>query len=288
LNVVDANHPNLGTPLTYISRYWELVPSGITTPDYDVTYTYKTSDVVGTEADLIACKYSTTTAPNWNYSYSYGVGSINTTTHTLSWTGVTSFSGMTGMSDPGALPIQLTSFKAKLVNNRVEIFWTTASETNSDYFTIEKTKDFTHFETVARVEGAGNSISTLNYSTVDTDPYHGISYYRLKQTDYNGMFTYSKNVSINLESEKKFKFDIYPNPSDGISINLFITAQKDDEVMFVLSDASGKEGYSMTLTMSENGINANTFHPAQKLSPGTYSITGTCNQRVFTKRLVVK
>ncbi|MFA6923797.1 MAG: T9SS type A sorting domain-containing protein [Bacteroidales bacterium] len=88
------------------------------------------------------------------------------------------------------LPIQIGSFGLELSKEGyVIINWNTFTESNNDYFTVEKSKDAIAFEPVATVEGAGNSIENINYSSIDQEPYQGISYYRLSQTDYDGKKT---------------------------------------------------------------------------------------------------
>lgn len=96
-----------------------------------------------------------------------------------------------------ALPIELISFEAKLnTNNQVDIFWATASEQNNDFFTIERSTDGLNWEIVTTVAGAGNSINRIDYHAYDARPVSGISYYRLKQTDFDGAFEYSYIVSV--------------------------------------------------------------------------------------------
>jgi hypothetical protein len=96
-----------------------------------------------------------------------------------------------------ALPIELISFEAKMNDNKqVDIFWATASEQNNDFFTIERSTDGLNWEIVTTVAGAGNSINRIDYHAYDARPVSGISYYRLKQTDFDGAFEYSYIVSV--------------------------------------------------------------------------------------------
>lgn len=96
------------------------------------------------------------------------------------------------------LPIELLSFDAQFDNslNATELTWATASELNNDFFTIEKSTDLENWEVVTMVNGAGFSVETINYNTQDNNLTSGISYYRLKQTDYNGDYTYSEIRAI--------------------------------------------------------------------------------------------
>jgi len=95
------------------------------------------------------------------------------------------------------LPIELLSFDATLIEDQVHLDWITLTEINNDFFTVERSKEGLIFEEVAIVPGAGNSNVQRIYSSIDHEPYQGISYYRLKQTDYNGDFSFSNIAIIN-------------------------------------------------------------------------------------------
>ncbi len=103
------------------------------------------------------------------------------------------------------LPISLLYFKGNAAGDFVELNWSTASEVNNDYFTVERSYDGENFSSVAQLNGAGNSTVTLDYSTRDEMPLKGISYYRLKQTDYDGMYSYSSPVAISYLGENSFE-----------------------------------------------------------------------------------
>ncbi len=109
------------------------------------------------------------------------------------------------------LPIELIRFDLQENENIVEINWQTATEINNDFFTIERSQDAQNWESIARIKGAGNSNIRLSYKTIDNNPLQGLSYYRLKQTDYDGKFTYSAVRKVQMEVTKSVK--IYPNPT---------------------------------------------------------------------------
>jgi hypothetical protein len=102
----------------------------------------------------------------------------------------------TQFCEPVSLPIELLYFKGSEYNSENILHWSTASEDNNDYFTIEKTKDGIDWEVLDREPGAGNSSNQLYYSSVDENVGSIINYYRLKQTDYDGKFKYSDIISI--------------------------------------------------------------------------------------------
>lgn len=105
-----------------------------------------------------------------------------------------------------ALPIKLSNFSATIKDKSAIISWTTASESNNHYFTIERSADGSNFTSIGMVDGAGNSSSSIDYRYIDDAPLAGTSYYRLKQTDYDGQFTYSDVRAIQFSAGKKINF----------------------------------------------------------------------------------
>ncbi|MGQ0827450.1 MAG: T9SS type A sorting domain-containing protein [Bacteroidota bacterium] len=186
------------------------------------------------------------------------------------------------------LPIELTAFSAERCDSYVCLTWQTAAETNNDYFTIERSLNIADFEKMGIIDGAGNSTSILNYSLIDENPYKGSSYYRLKQTDFDGKFTYSNIVMVDFFVTHHFNFDIFPNPGSGENINLLINGNTGEEVLVVVYDITGRESYSKVLLLQTEGDNVYAIDESKKLSPGVYIVTATSNQSIYSKRLIVK
>lgn len=105
------------------------------------------------------------------------------------------------VKDQISLPITLINFTATLLNHEVSLKWSTSSEINNDYFIVEKSTDSEHFVDIKTIDGAGNSNTIINYETIDYTSNGCYIYYRLKQVDYDGKFTYSgiAAVCINVE-----------------------------------------------------------------------------------------
>ncbi|REJ80174.1 MAG: T9SS C-terminal target domain-containing protein [Bacteroidetes bacterium] len=123
-----------------------------------------------------------------------------------------------------ALPVEMAYFKAAFNNGSVLAEWKTMSEINNDYFNIERSRDGINFEFVGKVKGSGNTTNSQEYSFRDERPYSGISYYRIKQTDFDGKFEYYGPVKVSdKNSMKEFSLEsISPNPfNDKISIEFF-------------------------------------------------------------------
>ncbi|MBL7889602.1 MAG: DUF2341 domain-containing protein [Bacteroidia bacterium] len=209
----------------------------------------------------------------------------------LSNAAITAFSPFTFGSKSASvnpLPIELLTFEAIQEEEKVNVKWITASEINNDYFVVDKTKDFIHFETVSTLDGAGNSVTPVNYQLYDMAPYNGLSYYRLKQVDFNGDHVYYPYVAVDYKSLDEFSFDLYPNPGSADNINLLLNSEKDKEVLVVLFDVNGKEVYSKVLLTSTDGENVYAIDPSSKISPGVYLVTATSNQNIYSKRLIIR
>ncbi|MCW3084548.1 MAG: hypothetical protein JWP12_1914 [Bacteroidetes bacterium] len=186
------------------------------------------------------------------------------------------------------LPIELLEFKAEACDKDVCLNWSTATETNNDFFTIEKTANGTDFETVTTVDGAGNSTQRRNYTAMDHAPYEGKSYYRLKQTDFNGHYTYSGLEDVAFTGTTDFSFEVFPNPNAGENIQLAINTSKGEEILVVVYDATGRESYSKVIITDDNSDNVFAMDPSGKLKPGIYFITATSKQAIYSKRMIVQ
>jgi hypothetical protein len=140
----------------------------------------------------------------------------------------------------GALPVTLTSFKGELIDgSNVKLDWVTESEINNDFFTIEKSKDAQKFEVIGVVDGNGNSNVVNNYDLIDENPYEGINYYRLMQTDFDGTTKYSEIISINV-SDNFGDLIVYPNPVEGIGYVSF-NSNVSGVTEIVIYDVAGRK-----------------------------------------------
>lgn len=133
------------------------------------------------------------------------------------------------------LPIELTSFFAELSDEKsVSVKWTTASEKNNEYFIIERSIDSENWQTIYVMGSLGDSHSVKSYSIFDHSPIEGISYYRLKQVDKSGMFTYSGIQTVNTNSILKRKLvkrvNIYGEAVDENTNGLIIEIYSNGDV----------------------------------------------------------
>lgn len=186
------------------------------------------------------------------------------------------------------LPIVLVNFYARQKGNAVELEWTTATEINNDFFTIERSLDAENFEVVAQVKGAGNSNAFITYDTLDKTPYTGTSFYRLKQTDFDGQFEYFNIVPVRFEKDVSLEFTLFPNPiradeNLGISANFLAK----EEILIVIRDMQGKEFYSKVHIKQTN--NELIAVPIDKSIPsGIYVVIATSENSIYSKKLVIE
>ncbi len=196
------------------------------------------------------------------------------------WT--TGFSPFSVQDNNQILPVSLLDFEVIKQNEEVLINWTTLSEINNDFFTVERSINGIHFEEIAIVKGAGNSNELNFYEVIDTPLQEGIYYYRIKQTDYDGTFEIFSMKKVTIE--KAFALTIYPNPTLGGSI--FIqTSQNNQNFEIRIFNDIGQE-ISITKEMiSQNTIKLN-FNDI--LSTGLYLVNIYKEGEIIKKPFIVQ
>jgi subtilisin-like proprotein convertase family protein len=271
--------PQLNSTLTnYINRYWEVTPSGITSPNYNITYTYDNGDIVGAQTSFVPIKYSSGT---W-YKPSNSVFTTGTaqgtasgpTNNTVTWSSLTSFSQFSVAGSTGsALPVELTTFQANCSdNNTVDVTWTTASEHNTNYFRVDKSRNGTQWDVLGTIGAAGNSTYSIDYALTDAFPQPGINYYRLTQYDLDGVFeTFDAQAAVCSEQQAGTALSTYPNPSSS-DFNVGLqTDEMEGEGVLLVTDAKGAVVYSQNITII-NGTN-NYVIQRFEAAPGIYYIS---------------
>jgi Secretion system C-terminal sorting domain len=115
------------------------------------------------------------------------------------------------LQDMNVVPVKLVSYSAVCSAGNIVITWTTAAEINSDFFTIEKSRDAVQFETLTVVHTNSNAVNNKSYSITDIHPFQNKTFYRLKQTDADGREEYFKTLSVSCGNNSK-TITAYPNP----------------------------------------------------------------------------
>ena len=121
--------------------------------------------------------------------------------------------GFQGFGSGAPLPIDLVSFGGDVfgsdLNPVVILDWTVASQINNDYFEIQRSTDIEVWKTIETIEGEGNMNSEMSYSIIDDNPVEGISYYRLRQIDYDGQYEMFNPIAIRIGSQEKIVDKVY-------------------------------------------------------------------------------
>lgn len=286
------------SPLTDVSQeeYWILdrVVSG--SPAVSVTlYTEDCSfSKINDCPDLTAVRYNGTDWEDEGQSAISSTGCNSPTTQPLNITSnaITTFSPFTFGSKSlsvNPFPVELLSFDAYRDGTtlRVRCDWNTATETNNDYFAIERSNSLPSggqgwaFEQIGTVQGAGNSTTIQNYVYYDNEPYYGLSYYRLKQVDYDGSFTYSNIASVYIGGLEIV--NIYPNPASD-NVNIVIYAEQNTQAVISAINALGQKVYAQEIFLQKGKTEIKI--PVKQFLSGIYIFkavlpSGECRQKIF-------
>lgn len=215
---------------------WNIGNTGASTGAGDVTlaFGWNAANVNGT---LLAPKLLHHNGASWDILA--GTPTFDLGAGTLSYTGYSgSFSGFAIGESNFTLPVTWLSFTGKPVGKTVVLDWATSSEHNNHHFDIERSADGIHFTGIGIVNAVSSSGSTNKYQFTDLNPLIGQAYYRLKQTDLNGRFSYSAIISITSTEVNGFSF--HSIPGSGI-INLTIPASIAGMVDIILYDGLGRK-----------------------------------------------
>ena len=236
----------------------------------------------------------------WNGSLWKDLGNGGVTGNTTTGTVVNSASvttygafALASTTSANPLPVEMISFDAKAIGSAVVVNWSTATEKNNDYFEVERSADGVDFENIQIVNGAGNSNSVIDYSFIDATPFPGVSYYRIKQVDFNGAFTHSDIRAVKMTNNNSSEaISVFPNPINGNSLRFSFAHRssnlKSEQMMVQLFDASGK------LILSENEIamtsqkETYSINFPHQLGAGIYLMKLINNNLITNKTVVVQ
>jgi hypothetical protein len=255
--------------------YWEINPSttsGVAGGTYKVTLEGETiSLAASTNASYTDVRVIKSPVPHtsWILQGDHGTATGANADFTVSRTGMSGYSFF-AMAYPTSapLPIELVSFAANCAdNNIVSVNWTTASEHNSDYYTVEKSRDGIAWNVLKTKAAAGNSMQLIHYSVADVADISGTVYYRLTQVDVDGASKMYDIVSTNCSSEKELALIAYPNPSNG-QFTVKIENALGGKYDLAITDMQGKaiEEQSLDLETGTTVVKLN----LEGLQPGVY------------------
>lgn len=273
-----------------VDRFW-IADAGSygTKPSATLTFTYIDAEwsAAGntiTEGNLGAQRFD---APNGDWDAYVPQGTTSTAANTVSNVPAAPadfFRSWTLTDNTSPLPIELLSFSGACVNGNVTLKWATASETNNDYFSIERSSDGITFKTIATIDGAGTSSSVLNYSYTDNAALATGGYYRLHQTDFNGDRKGSSAVFIAACAASDATIDVYSAGANDFTIAVDATAAANYTVK--ISNALGQLVTSKTIYINEGFSKTNIR--LENIDDAMYfvNVTNGTDQSV-TKKIII-
>ncbi|MBK5286167.1 MAG: T9SS type A sorting domain-containing protein [Bacteroidia bacterium] len=203
------------------------------------------------------------------------------------WTGTVIGTGPLILSG-GALPVELVYFRAAEEKNIVSLQWETASQTNCDYFSVERSADGKNFASIINIKAKGNSNDRDTYNYKDAVTASGISYYRLKEVDFDGTSITFNTVTVNVKGTADIV--IYPNPvSAGSTATVEIPFGSNDTQLEISAiNIEGKKIFSQTINKNESRNNIASFKTEAFPSTGTYMLIVSGNDYKSLKKIIVQ
>ncbi len=180
--------------------------------------------------------------------------------------------------------IELLSFEGSVEVDGNLLQWVTATETNNDFFTLERSADGINFAPIATIEGNGTVYSAIAYEFTDKDYLAGANYYRLSQTDYDGSVTICSEVILLERGDVSFVVtNLLPNPTIG-ELNVVLNTKESNSFVAAVYDITGKMVFTAVME-AEAGFNTFAID-TDNLSSGTYLLTVANGQEVSTQKFV--
>lgn len=202
-----------------------------------------------------------------------------------SYNSVSSMDYATVKYEQQIVPVELTSFNVKYVANEVILNWITATEKNNLGFEVER-KVYGSWESLGFVEGNGTSSQPKSYQFIDNNINSGNYTYRLKQIDFNGTFTYSNEVEIEIHAPVQFSLEQnYPNPFNPTTQIKYSTSE-DGFVSLRVYNLLGQQVAELVNRMVKSG-NYNTTFDASSLASGIYYYKLQAGNNLLVKKMIL-
>jgi len=274
-----------------LDRFWQLKATGyITKPVLtNLTFTYPDAEHTNpknsiSEAFLQAQKWNTSTQ-KWIDADAGGTANTEANTvKVVSLTPQAQDDWWLLVAKPSALPVKLLWFTATARGLDAALTWATDFEVQSRGFLVQRSKDAIMFETIDTVLSTGSNRVGAHYNFIDKSAFSGSSYYRLKQLDWDGDFTYSEVKKVVIANSDTFNFSVYPNPVKTQRFILEMNASTYTPLNLRLINAEGK----VVLTQSiEAGVNKRAIGLPKSILPGIYTLQLLGRELSASQRIIV-
>ncbi len=268
--------------------FWTLVTSGITAGTWSLRAGGTGFGVIEELPDL---RMSTTTGVVGSHGVATGsvadprVNRTNLTATQLN----NNFHVASTDATNSPLPVELVVFRADVVGGVVQLYWRTASETQNDFFTVERSETGETFTPLGRVNGQGSTSQVHEYFFTDSNPVAGVLYYRLRQTDFDGTFSFSDVISVNIQNHAHPVLSVFPNPAGKMGFTLQVTgvSARTQPLRVHVFSVQGHLWRQFELKPVGSGRFEYRVPPEQLPPPGVYFIQAGPAQTLNTRLIIV-
>lgn len=260
--------PSLISGRSRFNSYYEVTPSGGTGYTYQMSLSYDSAmfgDVSATGNVRIA--YNTTAWDLLASSSGNGITGMMSTNGPLGASTLPAvFTGTDNSNNP--LPVRMLSFAGRLSGEDVELKWQTATEENANGYVVERSYDGRNFDRIGFVKANGTTGKVSRYGYMDYNMKSAVAYYRLKQLDNDGAYTYSDVVRVSRESRATNSASVYPNPFTS-QFRTEFASQINGQAQIEILDLQGRVVRSQA-TAVVNGLNTVELSSCESLETGVY------------------
>lgn len=275
--VTNMYRNGVDNSVNVVDRFWQVDKDGV-------------SGTATLRFDAAAAEVGTITqlrAQRWNSSinaWDAPIAGQTSTATSATVSGVTTFSPWTLSGNNAPLPVELLSFSAQPNDDGdIDLYWETSSETNNDYFAIQRSDDGINFLQIGKVEGAGTSQTLNSYTYTDKDALAGRSYYRLRQVDFDGMYKFSDIVRVDMEA--RLRLTAFPNPVKEDKFLLDFHTQLESPTYISLHDRTGRLIYS---GIARAGASTHEINLQASPSGGVYLLRAVNNESALQKSVMIE
>jgi hypothetical protein len=247
-----------------IDRWWDFYPSAALTAN--ITFSYRGAENASTSNAADNLDMQHWNGSSWDMPVTGSTTGVTSGVGTINVTGVSAFSPMVVIHRTGSLPVTFSEFDIYCAQGGAGIRWSTASERNSDYFSVEKSVDGKSFQSVAKLYAAGNSSAKIHYEWIDHD-YTTAAYYRIKEVDLDGKYIYSRVVFASCQMEEEQSVNVFPNPAVNF-LNYNLNVKNSGSVSADVMDCAGNVVKSEKFSATQ-GVNISSID-IRTLSDGFY------------------
>ena len=275
-----------------IDRFWGVVSEGsyASKPAINnLTFNYLDNEYAGagntiTEANLRAQRWNSTVS-SW---HGWITGTVNTGANTVTIASLANtdlFRWWTLTDATSPLPVEFLSLHAECKqtsggNNQVEVTWATATESNTDYFQVERGSSVDNFSVIKIIPAAGNSSSIKNYSYSDTELINQVTFYRITEVSLNGSSQSTEAVSVKPCLGDNENILVYGNNGN---LSILINSSENDQYKIRVTNSIGQEilREERILSLGQHTINLT----PENISDGVYVVTVSNKQHIVSRKV---